>query len=506
MNDPRIRSIVIVGGGTAGWMTAAALAKVVGTENVSITLVESEEIGTVGVGEATIPPILLFNKMLGIDEDTFVRETNATFKLGIDFVDWRRPGHRYFHPFGLLGADLPDRVGFVHFWLRWVQEGGNPDFSRFSAETEAARVGRFARTPPTGGALPNINYAYQFDASLYAAFLRRFAEARGVERIEGRIVAVRRDAETGFIAAVTLQDGRSVAGEFFVDCSGFRSLLLGDSLEVPFEDWSRWLPCDRAVAVPCARTNDPTPFTTVTGREAGWQWRIPLQHRTGNGYVFASAFIGEEEATEKLLSRLDGAAQAEPRVLRFKAGRRRVCFEKNCLAVGLAAGFLEPLESTSIHLIQIAVNKLLDMFPNRDFHPAILSRFNDETNQVYDSIRDFLIAHYKLTERDQPFWRHCQDIEPPDSLATKLDLFRGRAQVFPSGFDTFHETNWFAILYGQGFEPESYHPLADNMSSDELRVTLAQIRAAIQKRVDGLPPHQAFLEAVASRPGGGALI
>ena len=271
MEDRRIRSIVVVGGGTAGWMTAAALAKVAGSENRSVTLVESEEIGTVGVGEATIPPILLFNKLLGIDEDSFVRETHATFKLGIDFVDWRRPGHRYFHPFGLLGADLRDRVSFVHFWLRWVKEGGSPDFSRFSAETEAARLGRFARTPPSGGALPNINYAYQFDASLYAAFLRRFAEARGVDRVEGRIVDVERNAVSGFIEGVTLRDGRRIAGDFFIDCSGFRSLLLGESLGVPFDDWSRWLPCDRAVAVPCDRVTEPTPYTSVIGREAGWQ-------------------------------------------------------------------------------------------------------------------------------------------------------------------------------------------------------------------------------------------
>ena len=345
MEDSRIRKIVVVGGGTAGWMSAAALAKAAGTGNQSITLVESEEIGTVGVGEATIPAIQLFNKLLELDEDEFVRETNATFKLGIEFLDWRHVGHRYFHQFGLIGADLNTGIPFSHYWLRWLLTGGgNPDILRYNAETEAARVGRFGRaTAADKPGLPSINYAFQFDASRYAAFLRRYAEKRGVVRAEGKIVRVHQDGESGFIQSVELQDGRRVEGDFFIDCTGFRGLLIEDTLKSGFEDWSHWLPTNRAAAVPCERIEDPTPFTRSTAREAGWQWRIPLQHRTGNGYVFSNEFISEDEAVAALMSRLDAPAQAEPRVLRFTAGQRNRSWIKNCLAVGLSSGFLEPL-------------------------------------------------------------------------------------------------------------------------------------------------------------------
>ncbi|HEX8667380.1 MAG TPA: tryptophan halogenase family protein [Allosphingosinicella sp.] len=496
MEDRRIRDIVIVGGGTGGWMAAAALAKVVGTNGRSITLVESEEIGTVGVGEATIPPILVFNKLLGLDEDEFVRETHATFKLGIDFVNWRRPGDRYFHHFGLFGADIKDGVSFSHYWLRWVKEGGNPNNLLFSSEAQAAHQGRFARTKPAaGGAAPSINYAFQFDASRYAAFLRRFAEKRGVVRTEGRIVKVHQQPESGFIESVELTGGRRVRGDLFLDCSGFRGLLIEGALETGFEDWSRWLPTNRALAVPCERVEDPVPYTRCTAYEAGWQWRIPLQHRTGNGYVFCDAFIGADEAAANLLSRLDGPAQADPRLLRFGAGRRRRSWAKNCIAIGLSSGFLEPLESTSIHLIQVAISKLLDLFPDRDFHPAILGRFNTEMELLYESIRDFIVAHYKVTDReDTAFWRYCKHMSVPDSLETKLDLFRTRGEVLAAGHDIFREISWFAVLYGQGMMPEGYHPLADVMSDDDLNLTLAKIRSAIQQRVGALPPHEQFLQ------------
>ena len=503
MDDRRIRNIVIVGGGTAGWMTAAALAKAAGTVNQSVTLVESEEIGTVGVGEATIPAILLFNKLLGIDEDEFVRETHATFKLGIEFVDWRRLGHSYFHQFGLIGADITGGVPFSHYWLRWLlRGGGDPDILRFNAEIEAARAGKFSRSEPNNrSGLPTINYAFQFDASRYAAYLRRYAEQRGVERREGRIVAVHRNGESGFIESVELDGGKRVAGDFFVDCSGFRGLLIEGALEAGYEDWSHWLPCDRAAAVPCERVEDPTPFTRSTAREAGWQWRIPLQHRTGNGYVFSSNFIAEDEAARLLLTRLDGAALAEPKVLRFTAGQRKRSWVKNCLAVGLSSGFLEPLESTSIHLVQVAVTKLLDYFPDRDCHPELVDRFNAEMDLAYTTIRDFLIAHYKVTEReDTPFWAYCRNMSIPDSLATKLDLFRRRGAAMPALQDLFREGSWFAVLYGQGLVPEGYHPLADTLSEDELALTLSKVRAAVQKRVDGMLPHQLFLERCCGAP------
>jgi len=492
-----IGDIVIVGGGTAGWMAAAALGKVIGTNHRSITLVESEEIGTVGVGEATIPPIMQFNQILGIDEDEFVRETNATFKLGIDFVDWRKVGSRYFHPFGLFGASIKGGVGFMNYWLRWVQSGGDPDCSRFIAEAEAAHSGKFGRTSGSeGGQLPRINYAYQFDAATYAAYLRRYSERRGVVRREGRIVGFEQNSETGYIEAVKLAGGGRIAGDFFIDCSGFRGLLIEGAFAAGFDDWSQWLPNNRAAAVPCERIEDPTPFTRSTAREAGWQWRIPLQHRTGNGYVFCDAYISEDEAARLLLERLDGKPLADPKILRFTAGKRRVGWVKNCLAVGLSSGFLEPLESTSIHLIQTAIMKLLELFPHRDINPVIIDQYNREMDTLYDHIRDFIIAHYKVTERDDtPFWQYCRNMDIPDSLAAKISLFRERGEVHFVQGDLFSETSWFAVLYGQGITPESYHPIADSMPEDELQLLMAKIGRAIRQRVDKLPSHEAFIQS-----------
>ena len=500
MPDNRIRHFVIVGGGTAGWMAAAALAKVAGTQTNSITLVESEEIGTVGVGEATIPPIQHFNQILGIDEDEFVRETNGTFKLGIEFVDWRRLGHTYFHQFGLFGAKIHNGAPFIQYWLRWLRSGGDPDYQLFNSEALAARENKFGRIPANErGELPNINYAFQFDAATYAAYLRRYAERRGVVRSEGRVVDVRQNGESGFIEAVELNDGRVVSGDFFIDCSGFRGLLIEGAYKAGFEDWSQWLPNNRAAAVPSDRIEDPTPFTRSTARESGWQWRIPLQHRTGNGYVFSDNFISEDEAASKLLERLDAPALADPKILRFTAGKRRTTWIKNCLAVGLSGGFLEPLESTSIHLIQVAIVKLLDLFPQKDCHPAILQRFNAEMDELYENIRDFIIAHYKVTERsDTPYWDYCRTMSIPDSLETRLELFRSRGEVQPAANGLFHDTNWFAILYGQGIEPADYPPLADAMSEDDLNLTLARIRGLIRKRVDALPSHGDYLRALSA--------
>jgi len=492
--DP-LRHIVIVGGGTAGWMAAAALAKTSGTQRRQITLIESEEIGTVGVGESTIPPIQLFNRLLGIDEDEFVRETNATFKLGIEFVDWRRLGHTYFHNFGLLGADLKTGISFNHYWLRLLKSGGDPDQQRFSVEAEAARVGKFGRVNPSqGGAQPNVNYAFQFDASTYATYLRRYSERRGVVRKEGKIVEVRQNGETGYIEAVDLADGTSVTGDFFIDCSGFRGLLIEGVYKAGFEDWSDWLPNDRAAAVPARAMDNPSPFTLARARDAGWQWRIPLQHRTGNGHVFCSEYMSDDEASQQLLDSLEGSAIAEPKLLRFKAGRRKQSWVKNCLALGLSSGFLEPLESTSIHLVQAAITKFLDYFPDRQPDAILIDRFNDEMRFQYETIRDFIIAHYKVTERDDtPYWRYCKNMSVPDSLQEKLELFRARGEVKPKQSDLFSEVSWFAILYGQGIVPQGYHPLADTMSEDDLELTLSRIRSAIRERVTQLPSHKDFI-------------
>ena len=501
MNRTPIRKIVIVGGGTSGWMAAALMSRTLGTKNFDITLVESEEIGTVGVGEATIPPIVTFNDALGLDEDQFIRETNATFKLGIDFVDWRRPGSRYIHPFGSFGADM-DGILFQSYWLRLAREGGNPDFGRFNAETMAARENRFGRTPKNDPSpLPPINYAFQFDATLYAAFLRRYSEQRGVVRVEGKIVKVHQHAESGFIDRVETADGRSVAGDLFIDCSGFRGLLIEETLKSGYEDWSEWLPCDRAVAVPCERAMTPsgapapiTPYTRATAREAGWQWRIPLQHRTGNGYVFCSRFMSDDEATERLLGRLDGKPIRDPKVLRFVTGHRKKIWNKNVVALGLASGFLEPLESTSIHLVQSCLTRLIAMMPRREISPAVIEEYNRMVLGNYVNTKDFLIAHYKVTEReDTPFWAHCKSMDIPDSLKLRLEVFASQGHANVGLQELFKESSWFAMLVGQGMVPRDYNPGVDALSADELKQRVARIRTYVMDRVNSLPTHDAFI-------------
>jgi tryptophan halogenase len=495
----RIRSVVICGGGTAGWMTAAAMARMLGQSDVSVTLIESEEIGTVGVGEATIPPIVQFNTLLGIDEDAFVRATNATFKLGIEFRDWRRLGHAYLHPFGLFGADMHE-IAFLNYWLRWRGEGGPDDgAAMFNTETLAAYAGRFARhaAGPRGPG-PKINYAFQFDANAYAAFLRRYASDRGAMRVEGRIDAVGQHPETGFITHVALADGRRIDGDLFIDCTGFRGLLIEQTLHAGYDDWSEWLPANRAAAVPTESDGVLEPFTRSTAREAGWQWHIPLQHRTGNGYVFCDAYVAEDEAVDKLMTRLHGRPLADPKILRFVTGKRRASWVKNCVAIGLSSGFLEPLESTSIHMIQHAITKLLSMFPTRACDPALATRFNASIDDVVTGARDFLIAHYKLTERDDtPFWRHCAAMPIPDSLAATLEMFRTRGEALSKTNDLFKDVSWFAVLYGQGLVPTGHHPFADAMTRAELDANMAAIREIVAGRVATLPTHRAFLERIA---------
>jgi tryptophan halogenase len=501
---PAISRIVIVGGGTAGWMTAAALSKVLGTVHHDITLVESEMIGTVGVGEATIPMIQLYNSVLGLDEDEFVRETNATFKLGIEFVDWRRQGHSYFHPFGFYGVDM-DGIGFTHYWMRWSRSGGSLPYTAFNVETEAARVRKFNRTNTESGpkTMPGFNYAFQFDASLFAAFLRRYSEKRGARRIEGKVVDVVQDPESGNIRSLKLERGEVVEGDLFIDCSGFRGILIEQVFKAGYDDWSHCLPVNRAAAVPCESTDDWLPYTRSTAREAGGQWRIPLQHRIGNGYVFCDRHISEDEASAKLLQRLDGKPLADPRVLRFVTGRRRKSWVKNCLAFGLSSGFLEPLESTSIHLVQVAIAKLLAMFPKDRLNDRVIARYNAEMSREYDDVKDFLIAHYKLTEReDTPFWQYVKHMDIPESLQERLDIFSDRGEVMVPQHELFKETSWFAVLVGQGLEPRSYHPVADSISEDELRLRLTQIRTGIQNRLARTPDHKAFLRQHCASPAG----
>ncbi|MFT4076807.1 MAG: tryptophan 7-halogenase [Asticcacaulis sp.] len=488
-----IRRLVVVGGGTAGWMTACLLSKLPGTRNHTITLVESEAIGTVGVGEATIPAIRLFNDLLDIDEDEFVRRTNATFKLGIHFVNWRKDGESYIHPFGLFGVDK-DGIEFHHFMLRQAAAGGSRDYGRYNAEIMAIREGRFGR-PPDVPEMPRINYAFQFDAALYAAFLREQAESKGVVRREGRIVRVHQAAESGDVTAVELEDGSRIEGDLFIDCSGFRGLLIEETLKAGYEDWSQWLPCDRAVAVPCKKAEGPLqPYTRSTAQEAGWQWRIPLQHRTGNGYVFSSQFISEDEATAKLMSRLDGEPLKDPKVLRFTTGRRRKTWSHNVIALGLASGFLEPLESTSIHLVQVGLAKLLTLFPNQGIVPAAVDQYNREMTEEYINIKDFLIAHYYVTERDgSPFWDYCRNMTVPDSLRARLDLFAATGQTAVRQHELFKPVSWFSVLVGQGLTPRAYHPIADSMDEDAFRRRMYKARERVEKRVKGLISHDDFI-------------
>ena len=496
MRQDSIRKVVIVGGGTAGWMTAAAMTKILGEmPGLTIELVESDEIGTIGVGEATIPQIMLFNGMLGLDEDDFVRATHATYKLGIEFRDWTRIGHRYIHPFGFYGLNMKG-VEFHHHWLKGRELGDPHPLDDYSISVVGGREGRFMRPPldQPKSPLSKITYAFQFDANLYARYLRGLAEANGAVRTEGRIVDVARNGETGFVEAVILQSGARVEGDLFIDCSGFRGLLIEQHLQSGFEDWSAWLPCDRALAVPCELGGDRNPFTRSTARAAGWQWRIPLQHRIGNGYVYSSNHISDDEAAATLLANLDGEKLADPRPLRFLAGHRKRPWIKNVVALGLAGGFLEPLESTSIHLVQSGIARLMTLFPTRNFDQAEIDRFNAATVQEYIDIRDFLVLHYKATERhDSPFWNYCRTLDPPEGLQRKLEMFRLNGRIFREHDELFTETSWLAVMVGQGIEAGGYHPAADLLPDEENLHRLAHIREVLRNAAAVMPTQQEFL-------------
>ena len=490
-----IRKVVIVGGGTAGWMAAAALARIMGGGNLAIELVESEEIGTVGVGEATIPQINLFNAMLGIDEQEFVRATNGTYKLGIEFVDWVRPGHRYVHPFGFYGIDMMG-VEFHHHWLKGRTLGDMTPLDAYSMAIVMGLAGKFEHPRPDqpNSPLARIAYAYQFDAGLYARYLRGLAESGGVVRTEGRIVDIAQNGETGFVEAVVLQSGARIEGDLFLDCSGFRGLLIEQTLGAGFVDWSQWLPCDRAYAVPCENGGDRQPLTRSTARAAGWQWRIPLQHRIGNGYVYSSNHLSDDEAVATLLANLDGVPLAEPRQLRFTAGHRRKAWDKNVIALGLAGGFLEPLESTSIHLVQSGIARLMSLFPTRDIKAVEIDRYNAQTEREYVDIRDFLVLHYKATERrDSAFWDYCRTLPPPEGLAAKLDMFRATGRVFREHQELFTETSWLSVMVGQGIEADAYHPVADLLPDAETLTRLEHIREVIAATAAALPTQDEFL-------------
>ena len=482
-----IRNVVIVGGGTAGWMAAAALSRLRANGVTQITLVESDAIGTVGVGEATIPPIRTFNAMLGIDETDFVKQTQGAFKLGIDYVGWTSPTHRYMHPFGPFGADI-DGVKFHQIWRKLHDRGQAGAFGEYNLCETAARLDRFGPGDPRSP-VTRMVWAYHFDATLYAGYLRNYSEARGVTRREGKVTGVEQDGETAFIRSVVMEHGDPVEGDLFIDCTGFAGLLIEQTLKAGFEDWSHWLPCDRAVAVQCAHGEGPlTPYTRVTAREAGWQWRIPLQHRIGNGYVYSSAHISDDEAAATLMANLDGAPLVEPRLLRFRAGRRRQAWIGNCVSLGLASGFLEPLESTSIHMIQAGITKLLAMFPDRGFDPRNIAEYNRLTNLQIEQIRDFIILHYKANGRvGEPLWDACRAMEVPEALQRRMDLFRHSGRFFRHEDELFAESSWLAVLLGQDVTPESYDPLVDALPEADLVNILKETRDHVRAVAEAMP-------------------
>ncbi len=485
--DWPLKRVVIAGGGTAGWMAAAAIARTLGTL-VDLTLVESEAIGTVGVGESTIPPLVAYNRLLGINEAEFMRATQATFKLGIQFDNWRVLGEGYFHSFGICGKDHWS-AGFQHFWLDARERGMAGSYGDYCLELKAAQAGKFAHLPDD-----RMHYAYQLDSGLYARFLRTMAEADGTRRVEGKITAVELDGESGNIGALTLDSGTRIEGDLFIDCTGFRALLIEGALNAGFDDWSHYLPCDSAIAAQTRSIGPAVPFTRATAHDAGWQWRIPLQHRTGNGIVYSSHYLDREAALERFTGNLQGDRLTEPNFIRFTTGARRKQWHRNCVAIGLSGGFMEPLESTSIHLIQRAVLRFVRMLPLREISQRDIDEFNDQQMTDILQIRDFLILHYKATERrDSAFWRQCAAMDIPDTLAHKIELFRETGRVFRRNEELFAENSWVQVMLGQGITPRSYHPIATKLPDDEMIKLLDTLRGQVDQTVASLPPHAEYV-------------
>ena len=491
MQDP-VRKLVIAGGGTAGWMSAVWFSTLLKDDFDEIVLVESDEIGIVGVGEATTPYIQVFNQCIGLDEDAFLKFTKGTFKLGIEFVDWGKLDHTYHHPFGPYGRDYGS-LPFHAVWLRQALSGNAGALEEYNLQSLASRAGKFMRPQAGNSPLAGISYAFHFDASLYARYLRSLAEKNGVRRVEGKIAEVQL-TETGFISGLRLDSGETVTGDLFFDCTGFRSLLLGQALGVGFVDWSHWLPCDRAWAVPTTRNGPPAPYTRSTARDAGWQWRIPLQHRDGNGHVFSSAFMDEDTARQRLYDKLEGEPQADARLIRFTTGRREVFWKKNCIAVGLAAGFLEPLESTAIALIQNAIARLQYLFPDKGFEPADIDTYNAEMTREYEDVRDFLILHYKAGVRDDSeFWRYCANMSIPDALARRIELFESRGRIPAERGEQFRMPSWLSVMWGQGLRPRAADPMTLSLPEGNVTQWLADLRQVIGACCQFMPSHAQFI-------------
>jgi len=485
--NKHIKNIVIAGGGTAGWMAAALLSKTLG-QVVNVTLIESDQIGTVGVGEATIPPLVTYLRLLDIKEQDFMAATQATFKLGISFENWRQVNENYIHSFGKTGTDHWS-AGFQHFWLRDRERGSKVEFGDYCLELIAARKSKFSHLPKQG-----LNYAFHIDATLFAQFLRKFSEKLGARRVEGKIVNVATDSETGFVTRIDLESGVSVEGDLFIDCTGFRGLLIEETLHTGYEDWTHWLPCDSAVALQTETTIEAIPYTRAIAHHAGWQWRIPLQHRVGNGLVYCSRFMDDDEARRYLLKNISGGHRGKPRVIKFCTGRRLKNWNKNVVALGLASGFVEPLESTSIHLIQRGMIRLLQLFPHHGISQVDIDEYNRQSSEEIAHIRDFIILHYKVTNRDDtPFWSHCKSMDIPASLAHRIRLFRETGKVFNVAGELFHENSWIQVMIGQGIIPAQYHPVADVLSDEELTKFMADIKQRVDRTVSQLPNHQTYV-------------
>ena len=484
--------VVIVGGGSSGWMAASMLSRLMGNQ-LEISLVESDQIGTIGVGEATIPPIAYFNKVLGIPENEFLKATGGTFKLGIEFDGWLKPDTSYMHAFGRIGKDM-GLAGYHHTWLRARTEGDNSDFWDFSLNYQAAKANKFQplmNIPNTN--MQGIVQAYHLDAGLYAKYLRKLSESWGVKRIEGLIEKVDLNLNNGFIKSLKLQSGQIVEGDFFIDCSGFSALLIEKALKTGYEDWRHWLPCDRALAVPTKRTDPLVPYTRSIAHDAGWQWRIPLQHRTGNGLVYCSDFTSDQQATDTLLNNLDGEVLNDPKPIKFITGRRQKQWHKNCVALGLSSGFLEPLESTSLHLVQSGIVRLMKMFPRKNINPVDVEEFNRQSKIEFERIRDFIILHYVLNKRDQPFWNRCREMDIPDTLAQKIELFKQSGRVFREQDELFTEVAWHQVMIGQGLIPNEYHALADSLSSQQVAELHANLKTIINGTVNQLSSHSDYI-------------
>jgi len=490
----QIKKIIILGGGSSGWMTAAALSKALKNSGYHIQLIESAQISTVGVGEATIPQIHYFNHLLGIDEIEFVKQTQATFKLGIKFVDWQQIGHQYHHAFGESGKDI-NGVRFYHYWLKMKALGKASDFDHYSLNAIASEEKRFMSSIDAGNSpLSTIAYGYHFDASLFANYLQKMAISWGVNRTEGKVQQVNQHHD-GSIRSLTLADGSEHQADFFIDCSGFRSLLMGETLNVGYENWDHWLPCDRAITVATAPVETPWSYTQAQAHSAGWQWRIPLQHRVGNGHVYASKFMSDDQAHSILHQHLNGPVLAEAKLIKFTTGRRQKVWHKNCLAIGLSSGFVEPLESTGLHLIQSSIERLLTLFPNKAFAQQDIDEFNQQAQTEVEGIRDFLILHYYATKRDDsPFWDYCRTMDIPKTLQEKIALFNNNGRIFRQGNELFDYQSWFQVMNGQGLRPQSYHPLVDMLPEAEIAQRMANILSVMRKSADYMPSHQTYID------------